>query len=191
MKKELLNEVVHQLLESAETKYRLLNEAPVISRMTELVIKTLKAGNKVIILGNGGSAADAQHIAAELVGHFSRPNRRPLPALALTTNTSVLTSVANDYGYKMVFVRQLVALARRGDVLVALSTSGNSPNVLEAVKTARRLGLKTIGFTGQGGGKLKKLVDIAFCVPSKNTARIQECHITAGHIICQMVEEAF
>lgn len=191
MKNNLLQNITSSLLEVAEIKYLLLNSAPVIAQIAGLVIKTLKRGNKIILLGNGGSAADAQHIAAELVGHFNRHNRRPLPAIALTTNTSMITAIGNDYGFEQVFTRQLTALAKNGDLVIAISTSGNSPNVLEAVKTARKLGAKTIGFTGLNGGRLKKLVHIAFCAPSKITPRIQECHITVGHIICELVDRSF
>jgi D-sedoheptulose 7-phosphate isomerase len=191
MKKDLFGAVTRQLLEVAELKYLLLNSAPVIAEIARLTIETLKRGNKIILFGNGGSAADAQHIAAEIVGRFINNKRRPLPAIALTTNTSVLTSIANDYGFDKVFSRQVQGLVKRGDLVIAISTSGNSANVLEAVKVARKLGAKTVGFTGLSGGRLKKMVHIAFCAPSKITARIQECHITAGHIICELVEESF
>lgn len=152
------------------------------------IIESLKKGGKVLVFGNGGSASDSQHIAAELVGRFKK-ERQPLAALALTVNTSILTAIANDYGYDAVFSRQVEALGRPGDVAIAISTSGKSGNVLEAVKKARLVGLKTIGLSGCGGGKLKEICDINIVVPSNDTARIQEAHIMAGHIICELVEE--
>lgn len=191
MKKNLLKKTVTQLLESAQIKYLLLDSAPTITYIADLFIQTLKRGNKIIVFGNGGSASDAQHISAELAGRFNLHKRRPLPAISLTTNTSLLTSISNDYGFNQVFARQLKALYKKGDLVIAISTSGNSPNILEAIKTARKLKAKTVGFTGKTGGKLKKLVNINFSAPSKITARIQECHITAAHIICDLVEKSF
>ena len=143
----------------------------------------------MLVFGNGGSAADSQHFADELVGRYER-NRPPLSALALTVNTSDLTSIANDFGYEEVFARQLEAHARPGDVAVGISTSGNSPNVLKALEAARKLGLKTVGLTGGSGGKLKDAVDLCVCVPSKTVARIQEAHITVLQILCGLVEDA-
>lgn len=160
-----------------------------IARVAGLVAHALAVGGKVLLCGNGGSAADAQHIAGELVGRFLR-ERRPLPALALNANTSVLTALGNDYGFEEVFARQVAALGRPGDVLVAISTSGNSSNVLRAAAVAREMGLKVIGLTGAGGGKLRELCDLCLCVPSTSTPRIQEMHILIGHIICQLVEES-
>ena len=159
-----------------------------IARAAALVAEALGGGGKVLLCGNGGSAADAQHIAGELVGRFLR-ERRPLPALALNANTSVLTALGNDYGFEEVFARQVAALGRPGDVLVAISTSGNSPNVLRAAKAARERGMKVIGLTGAGGGKLRELCDLCLCVPSTSTPRIQEMHMLIGHIVCQLVEE--
>lgn len=150
----------------------------------------LDAGHKVLFCGNGGSAADSQHLAAELVGRFVK-ERRSLPAIALTTDTSILTAVANDYAYDDVFARQVEGLGQAGDVLVGISTSGNSKNVVKAVEEAKKKGLKTIAFTGQGGGRLGELCDVTVAVPSKVTARIQEMHILAGHIICELVEEDY
>jgi D-sedoheptulose 7-phosphate isomerase len=155
-----------------------------------LLIQTLAAGRKVLIFGNGGSAADSQHIAGELVSKFRR-ERQALAAIALTTDTSILTSIGNDYGFDYLFARQIEALGQEGDVAWGISTSGNSPNVLRAVKTAREQGLITLGFTGQDGGELKNLVDICFCVPSSSTPRIQEVHITVAHALCELVEQAF
>lgn len=148
------------------------------------------AGKKILLIGNGGSAADAQHIAAELVGRFV-VERRPLAAIALTTDSSALTSIANDYGYEHVFSRQVDALGAEGDVLVAISTSGTSKNVVAAVEVARRRGMKVIGLTGARGAAFVAACDAGVCVPSTVTARIQECHITIGHLLCEAVDEAF
>ena len=152
------------------------------------ISEAIRRGNKLLIAGNGGSAADAQHIAAEVVGRFYR-ERRGLPAIALTTDTSILTSIGNDYGFEQIFSRQIEALGRKGDVFLGISTSGNSVNVVNAVRKAAELGITTVGLTGEEGGKLKGLVDILIAVPSSNTPRIQEVHITIGHIICELVEQ--
>lgn len=151
-------------------------------------IKALKGGKKIMLAGNGGSAADSQHIAAELIGrlNYDRPG---LFALALTTDTSALTAIGNDYGYERVFARQLEAIGQAGDVFIAISTSGNSPNILAALESARKLAITRIGFTGQSGGKMAALCDIALKIPSTRTPNIQECHIMFGHIISQMVED--
>ena len=159
-----------------------------IEKAAQAIVDAIKSGGKLIVFGNGGSAADSQHIAAELVGRFQK-ERKALGAIALTTNTSTLTAIANDYGYDVSFSRQLEALARKGDVVLAISTSGNAKNVLEAVRKARALGLVTIGLSGKDGGGLAKLAGINIIVPSKTTARIQESHIMIGHIICELVEE--
>jgi D-sedoheptulose 7-phosphate isomerase len=142
----------------------------------------------LFIAGNGGSAADAQHIAAELTGRFLR-DRRALPAIALHANTSSLTAIGNDYGFEHVFARELMALGRPGDILMAISTSGNSLNILRAIEAARQLELKVIGLAGESGGRMKSACDLRLCVPSKTTARIQEMHITIGHTICESLEE--
>jgi D-sedoheptulose 7-phosphate isomerase len=160
---------------------------PMIARISEILIDSLRQGNKVLLFGNGGSAADAQHIAAELVGRFAF-DRPPLPALAFSVNSSCVTAIGNDYGFEQVFSRQLEALARPGDVAIGISTSGNSPNVVSAITTARKLGLKTVGLTGSAGGKLAKSADYCVCVPSDETPRIQECHILVGHILSELVE---
>jgi D-sedoheptulose 7-phosphate isomerase len=152
-----------------------------------LICKTLEAGNKILLCGNGGSAADAQHIAAELVGRYEQ-QRRAFPAIALTTDTSALTALSNDYGYDEVFARQVQALATKGDALVAISTSGKSPNVIKAAQDARVIGCKTIGLTGGSGEPLVNYCDIAIVVPSERTARVQEAHITIGHLWCEMVD---
>lgn len=162
---------------------------PTIREAAALVAASLAGGGKVLLCGNGGSAADAQHVAGELVGRFLK-ERRPLPALALHANTSVLSAIGNDYGFEEIFARQVAAHGCEGDVLVAISTSGNSPNILRAAVAASGSGLKVIGMTGEGGGELKELCDLCLCVPSGSTPRIQEMHILIGHIIAQLVEEA-
>ncbi len=155
-----------------------------------IVRDALAAGRKVLLCGNGGSAADAQHIAAELVGRFV-VERRGLPAIALTTDTSALTAIANDYGFDVVFARQVEALGAPGDVLIAITTSGRSKNVLAAVTAARAVGMKVVGLTGAAGGDFVRACDAGVAVPSKNTARIQEGHITVGHVLCELVDAAF
>ena len=167
-----------------------MEQMDVIQLMAERCKEALKSGNKVLFCGNGGSAADAQHLAAELIGRFQK-ERRSLASVALTTDTSILTAVANDYGYDEVFARQVEGLGRSGDVLIGISTSGNSANVVKAALKARDTGMHTIAFTGEGGGKLKDICDITFAVPSKVTARIQEMHTMVGHIICELVEEEY
>lgn len=167
-----------------------MEQMDVIQLMAERCKEALKSGNKVLFCGNGGSAADAQHLAAELIGRFQK-ERRSLASVALTTDTSILTAVANDYGYDEVFARQVEGLGRSGDVLIGISTSGNSANVVKAALKARDTEMHTIAFTGEGGGKLKDICDITFAVPSKVTARIQEMHIMVGHIICELVEEEY
>jgi D-sedoheptulose 7-phosphate isomerase len=153
------------------------------------VVLCLQAGGKVLLLGNGGSAADAQHIAAELVGRY-KAERRGLPAVALTTDTSALTAIANDYGYDRVFARQVEALAKPGDVVVGISTSGNSPSVVEALGAAERAGCTTVALTGRDGGRIGRLADVHLNIPHDDTARVQEAHITLGHILCELVERA-
>jgi phosphoheptose isomerase len=153
------------------------------------IAECLQRGNKVLLCGNGGSAADAQHIAAELVGRFIT-ERKGLPAIALTTDTSILTAVGNDYGYDHIFARQVEAHARQGDVLIGISTSGNSANVIAAVNAANQVGCTTIGMLGRDGGKLQALVDHSITVPVQTTAAIQECHIVIGHIWCAMIDAA-
>jgi D-sedoheptulose 7-phosphate isomerase len=177
---------------SIATKQRLLENADLIatvSEVTEVLSNSFRAGNKVLLFGNGGSAADAQHIAAEFVGRFAL-SRAALPALALSVNTSCVTAIGNDYGFDRVFSRQIEALGRAGDVAIGISTSGNSPNVIEAVSVARKMGLHTIALTGNSGGKLKDTVDYCICVLSNETPRIQECHILIGHVISELVERA-
>jgi D-sedoheptulose 7-phosphate isomerase len=158
-----------------------------VEKIALVMVEALASGKKILWCGNGGSAADAQHMAAEIVGRFRR-ERRGLPSIALTTDTSILTAVANDYGFESVFSRQVEALGNAGDVLIAISTSGNSPNVVKAVEVAKELGVITIAFTGIGGGKLAKLADYIFAVPSKDTARVQEAHSLVAHMLCDWVE---
>lgn len=180
--------VIELLEESAELKKMMAQDIPdIIANAAKMIIDVYKAGGKVLLIGNGGSAADAQHIATELVGRF-KMERAGLPAIALTTDTSLLTALANDYGYENVFSRQLESLASDRDVLIAISTSGNSLNILKAVQAAKSKKIKTIGLTGRSSGILKNLADITIKVPSDNIARIQEAHITVGHIICELVE---
>lgn len=158
-----------------------------IENAARLLQKTLNAGHKILLCGNGGSAADSQHIAAEFIGRFRR-ERSALAAIALTTDTSIITALGNDYGYKTIFSRQVEALGKKGDVLIGSSTSGNSENVIEAIIKAKKLGVKTISLTGGNGGKIAKLSDISIVVPSTETARVQESHICIGHILCEIVE---
>ncbi len=160
-----------------------------MARAVEMVVEAFEAGNKILLVGNGGSASDAQHIAAEWVGRFRR-ERSALPAIALTANTSDLTAIGNDYGFESVFARQVEAHGRAGDILLAISTSGNSLNVIAAVKAAQDAGLHTIGLLGKDGGEMLKRVELAIVVPSQVTARIQESHITFCHALCELVDSA-
>ena len=161
-----------------------------VETATNLCIKSLKKGNKILFFGNGGSAADAQHIAAELVGRY-KTERKGLSAIALTTDTSSITSIANDYGYLNVFDRQVEALANKGDVLIGISTGGNSANVISALKLGNDFGCKTIGLSGKGGGEFNSLCDVNIIVPSVDTPRIQEMHIVIGHTICHLIDQEF
>lgn len=161
-----------------------------IKKACETAVATLKAGGKILLCGNGGSAADAQHIAAELTGRY-KTERGALAGIALTTDTSALTAIGNDYGYEFVFSRQLEALGREGDLLIAISTSGNSGNVIKALELARKIGIKTIGLSGRTGGAMNELCELNLVVPSNDTPRIQEMHIMIGHIICQAIDDVF
>lgn len=181
-------EAIRGIEDSISLKRQLQREAKTLVAIAEVLVEAFQNGNKVLLLGNGGSAADAQHIACELAGKFYR-DREALPAIALTTNTSALTAIANDYGYEAVFLRQLQGLVKGGDVVIGISTSGNSPNVLLAMEEAKRRGAVTVAFTGQARGRLSELADYVLSVPSKDPPHIQEAHITAGHIICHLVEE--
>ncbi len=175
--------------ESAEVKLAFLElYAERIVEVAKIIATALKDGNKVILFGNGGSAADAQHIAAEIVGRFKK-ERRALPAIALTTDTSILTAVGNDYGFEHIFERQVEALCMPGDVAIGITTSGNSENVIRGIRKAHDLGATTIAFTGRNGGKVAEVAHYSFIVPSYETPRIQECHITLGHVICELLEE--
>lgn len=178
------------LEQSIAVHQRLLDGClPAINAAADAMVSAYRKGRKAFFFGNGGSAADAQHLAAEFLGRYLQ-ERRPLPAVALHANTSAMTAIANDYGYNQVFARQLEALAVAGDVAVGISTSGNSPSVIEAVQCARRLGLYTIALTGASGGCLRGQVDTLIAVPSEETPRIQECHILVGHALCNVVEQA-
>ena len=171
-------ETIHKVIESMGEKLEIASK---------LVVETLKNGNKILLCGNGGSAADAQHIAAELSGRY-KIERRGLPAIAITTDTSALTAISNDYGYDRVFDRQIEALASKGDLIIGISTSGNSKNIINALKLAQELGCKTLGFSGKDGGQMNSYCDINLIVPSNDTPRIQEMHILLGHIICEIVD---
>jgi D-sedoheptulose 7-phosphate isomerase len=184
------SQVIQSIQASIDTKDRLLSDHELVvavARVSTVLIESFRAGNKVLLFGNGGSAADAQHIAAEFVGRFAF-NRPPLPAMALTVNTSVLTAIGNDYGFDQAFSRQVEAFARPGDVAIGISTSGGSPNVLDGLAAARRIGAHTVGLTGRNGDKMKQVSDYCICVPATETPRIQECHILVGHIISEIVE---
>ena len=177
------------LLESIQVKEEILrNQIGQIVEIAQLMIDCLKKDGKVIVFGNGGSASDSQHIAAELVGRFKK-DRSALAGIALTTNTSILTSLANDYGYDVVFSRQVEALGKKNDVVLGISTSGKAENVALGIKQAKKMGIKTVALSGGDGGDIVKLADVSLVVPSKITARIQEAHITIAHIICEMIEQ--
>ncbi|HZP34000.1 MAG TPA: D-sedoheptulose 7-phosphate isomerase [Candidatus Acidoferrales bacterium] len=179
--------------ESLSVKQAVLNDSSLLQTIMTLgqeMSGALAAGRKILLFGNGGSAADAQHIAAELVGRFSR-ERRALPALALTTNTSTVTAVGNDYSYDRIFARQVEAFGASGDVAIGISTSGKSPNVIEAIRVAESIGMLTAGMTGASGRDLAELVDYCLRVPSEKTPRIQEAHILIGHILCEIVDASF
>ena len=184
-------EIRNIIQSSIDTKQRILKDPVLIERIeqvTSLIANTFRNGNKVLFCGNGGSAADAQHLAAEFSGRFYT-DRDPLPSEALHCNTSYLTAVANDYGYDVVYSRIVKGSGRAGDVLVSLSTSGNSVNIINAIEQAKKIGMINVGLTGETGGKMKAICDHLINVPSKDTPRIQESHIMIGHIICQLVEQ--
>lgn len=180
-------EIQERIQTAIAVKRSLLGQALTICHVAEAWRDALRAGNKVIFFGNGGSAADAQHLECELAGRFYL-DRRPLPAVALTVNSSSLTAIGNDYGFEQVFARQLEGIAQPGDVAVGISTSGTSPNVVRALQKARELGLVTISFTGRTGGLMRELCDVWLGVDSEETPRVQEGHILVGHIACEMVE---
>ncbi|MGH9841853.1 MAG: D-sedoheptulose 7-phosphate isomerase [Blastocatellia bacterium] len=188
----LLNfeEKIHALAgASLDAKRRFFDaHAADVARAAEMIVAAMRAGGKLLLFGNGGSAADAQHIAAELAFKMGR-EREALPALALTTDTSLLTAISNDRSFDFIFARQIQAMGRRGDIALAISTSGNSPNVIEAVRQARAMEIKSVGLLGAGGGRVAPLVDLALVVPHHDTPRIQEVHITIAHILCQLIED--
>jgi len=184
-----VDRIMAAFAETARNFENLQSLAPQVDRAARLMIEALRAGGKVLFCGNGGSAADAQHLAAELLGRFEL-ERAPLPAIALSVNSSTVTAIGNDYGFETVFERQLRGLGRAGDLLVALSTSGNSENVVRALEAAREIGMRTIGLSGEGGGKMAALCEICLKVPSRSTPRIQEMHIAVGHIMCELAEAA-
>jgi D-sedoheptulose 7-phosphate isomerase len=183
--------IIDSLNESAETKLKIKDQlAEELILAVDLIVTSFKNGNKLLLCGNGGSAADCQHIATEFMIRLSHHIQRPaLPAIALTTDSSNLTAGGNDIGFENVFARNVEGLGNNGDVLLVISTSGNSPNVINAVEAAHQKGMKVIGFLGGSGGKLKSLVDLSIVIPSANTQRIQEGHITIAHIICELVED--
>ena len=187
----MTNTIIEELKDHQQLVQKVIDSlAPNIEAACEMMISTLKKGNKVLLAGNGGSAADAQHIAAELSGRFLK-ERRALPGIALTTDTSALTSIANDYGYEHVFSRQVEALASKGDLFIGISTSGNSQGIINAFDAAKNLQCKTLGLSGRNGGKMKELCDLNIIIPSEVTARIQEIHILIGHILCKAADDAF
>ena len=182
------NAIIKEFLAHQETIVKVIEtmQEPLLEA-SKLAVETLRAGNKVLLCGNGGSAADAQHIAAELTGRY-KSERRGLPGIALTTDTSALTAIGNDYGYDRVFDRQVEALANKGDLIIGISTSGNSKNIVSALKLGRELGCKTLGLSGRDGGAMNEVCDVNLIVPSSDTPRIQEMHILFGHTICQIVD---
>ena len=180
--------VIKQIEESADLKRGLQAQVGTLIEIADRIVQAFRNGNKVLLFGNGGSAADAQHIAGELAGKFYQ-DRDPLPALALTTNTSSLTAIANDYGFETVFARQLQGLTKKGDIVIGISTSGASLNVIRGIEEAKQQGATTVAFAG-AGGTLKDIADYVLSIPSNDVPRIQEAHITAGHIICYLVEQA-
>jgi len=187
MKKAIHNEFISHL-ETINIVIKTMQEK--LEDASKLAVETLKNGNKILLCGNGGSAADAQHIAAELTGRY-KTERKGLAGIALTTDTSALTAIGNDYGYDRVFDRQVESLANMGDLIIGISTSGNSQNVINALKLGKEIGCKTLGLSGRDGGVMNEVCDINLVVPSDNTPRIQEMHILFGHTICQCIDDAF
>lgn len=185
----LKDQIVKEIDESIETKKLLRDHASEIKGISDEIAQALSRGNKVLVFGNGGSAADSQHFAAELQGRYMIADRKALPAIALTTDTSILTAVANDMDYEDVFSRQVEALCKKGDVVLGISTSGTSKNVVAGLLKAKELGGKTIALTGRSGGKLKQICDLCICVPSDKTSRIQESHLLIEHIVSMIVED--
>ena len=184
------NIILKRFKESSEVKTRFLKESlPRLLDVIKLISHTFEGGNKLFFFGNGGSAADAQHMAAEFVNRYIM-NRPPLPAIALTTDTSILTSVSNDFAFSEIFAKQIRALGKERDVAIGITTTGNSPNIIKAFEVAKEMGMKTVAFTGNDGGAIGKMVDFPLVVPSTSTPRIQEAHILIGHILCEMVEHS-
>src|SRR3972149_1174621 len=184
------NIILKRFKESSEAKTRFLKEN--LSKLLDvikLISHTFEAGNKIFFFGNGGSAADAQHLAAEFVNRYVM-DRPPLPAIALTTDTSILTSVSNDIAFNEIFAKQLRALGKEGDIAIGIATSGSYPNVIKAFEVAKEMGMKTVGLTGNDGGIIVKMADFTLVVPSTSTPRIQEAHILIGHILCEMIEHS-
>jgi D-sedoheptulose 7-phosphate isomerase len=182
--------IENEFYEHIKTSKLLFNLTDIVNSSAEICIKSLKNGGKILLFGNGGSAADAQHIAAELVGRY-KTKRKGLSAIALTTDSSALTSIGNDFGYKHLFDRQIEALANKNDVAIGISTSGRSENVINALKLASKLSCNTIGFSGNNGGIMNNICDFNIVVPSQDTARIQEMHIVIGHTICHLIDQKF
>lgn len=185
-----MNKVLSWLKEHETVIRQVESLIPMMEISANRIVEAIRNGGKVFFMGNGGSAADAQHLAAELIGRF-KAERRALPAISLSTDTSILTCLSNDYSYDIVFSRQLEALCKPQDVVIGISTSGNSANVIHGIDTAKQIGAYTIGLTGASGGKLAAKCDACFCIPSQTVARIQEAHIFIGHSICELVELAF
>ena len=184
-----MKEIIHQeLIEHIKAAQQMDGLIDIISQAAEICIESIQTGHKVLIFGNGGSAADAQHIAAELVGRY-KTERRGLPVIALTTDTSALTAIGNDYGYQHVFKRQIEALANPNDVVIGISTSGNSGNVIDALKLANKLNCRTLGLSGRDGGEMNSVCEINVVIPAKDTPRIQEMHIFVGHTLCHLIEQ--
>jgi len=186
--KSIINQEFEEHLNISKLTFNNLNDKT--KEAAKICIECLRSKKKILIFGNGGSASDAQHLAAEIVGRY-KTNRKGLAAISLATDTSILTAISNDFGYQNVFSRQIEALANKGDVLIGLSTSGNSKNVINGIKLANQFDCKTIGFSGNSGGELRSLCDVNIIIPSNVTARIQEMHIVIGHVICQLIDNAF
>ena len=190
VERDKMDKIKKCLSEHIETAKKMQNLLPLINDAADICIKALKSGDKILLCGNGGSAADAQHIAAELSGRFKK-ERNALAGIALTTDTSALTAIGNDYGFEYVFSRQLEAIGSKGDVLIAISTSGNSKNVINAIKSAKKIGINVVTLSGKDGGEMKNLGDVNIVIPSNDTPRIQEMHIMTGHMICALIDDAF
>lgn len=190
MKMTIKEVVKESIKESLEIKQKLEDMIEKIEHICKGCVECLRKGNKILVCGNGGSAADSQHFAAELVGRFKK-ERRGIPCIALTTDTSIITAISNDYSFKNIFARQVEALGEAGDILIAISTSGNSENVVKAIGKAKELGIKTFGLVGKDGGAIAKLADFSITIPSFSTSRIQECHILILHILAEIIEEDF